>query len=178
LINAVTLHIAVSYLSSTQQTVADKFSESGAMEMLLEMAIQFDNEGRYHFFNACVNQLRFPNSHTHFFLQALLLLFLPLSNAHQQLSGALLEVIQEQITRVLVERLIIARPHPWGLLVTFIELMKNKRFAFWEKPFIRCTPEIEKMFETLLKSIVVPQAVSAAPVPAANQSVAPPHLSS
>jgi hypothetical protein len=34
------------------------------------------------------------------------------------------EIIQEQITRVLLERLIVNRPHPWGLLITFIELIK------------------------------------------------------
>ena len=37
------------------------------------------------------------------------------------------ERVQEQITRVLVERLIVHRPHPWGLLITFIELIKNPR---------------------------------------------------
>ncbi|KAL3516724.1 hypothetical protein ACH5RR_023626, partial [Cinchona calisaya] len=36
------------------------------------------------------------------------------------------EMIQEQITRVLLERLIINRPHPWGLLITVIELIKNQ----------------------------------------------------
>lgn len=34
------------------------------------------------------------------------------------------EIIQEQITRVLLERLVVNRPHPWGLLITFIELIK------------------------------------------------------
>ena len=38
-------------------------------------------------------------------------------------------------SRVLVERLIIHRPHPWGLLITFIELIKNPRYNFWSKPF-------------------------------------------
>lgn len=37
------------------------------------------------------------------------------------------EIVQEQITRVLLERLIVNRPHPWGLLITFIELIKNPR---------------------------------------------------
>jgi hypothetical protein len=32
---------------------------------------------------------------------------------------------------VLVERLIVHRPHPWGLLITFIELIKNPRYNFW-----------------------------------------------
>ena len=41
------------------------------------------------------------------------------------------EIVQEQITRVLLERLIVNRPHPWGLLITFIELIKNPRYNFW-----------------------------------------------
>ncbi|CAK7347841.1 unnamed protein product [Dovyalis caffra] len=40
------------------------------------------------------------------------------------------EIIQEQITRVLLERLIVNRPHPWGLLITFIELIKSCR-VWW-----------------------------------------------
>jgi hypothetical protein len=34
------------------------------------------------------------------------------------------DIVQEQITRVLLERLIVNRPHPWGLLITFVELIK------------------------------------------------------
>jgi CCR4-NOT transcription complex subunit 1 len=49
-------------------------------------------------------QLRYPNSHTHYFSCTLLYLF---AEANQ-------EAIQEQITRVLLERLIVNRPHPWG----------------------------------------------------------------
>ena len=55
------------------------------------------------------------------------------------------ERVQEQITRVLVERLIVHRPHPWGLLITFIELIKNQRYSFWAKNFTRCAPEIERL---------------------------------
>src|SRR4051794_12442165 len=43
------------------------------------------------------------------------------------------EIVQEQITRVLLERLIVNRPHPWGLLITFIELIKNPRYNFWSE---------------------------------------------
>jgi CCR4-Not complex component, Not1 len=45
------------------------------------------------------------------------------------LNPTLQEIVQEQITRVLLERLIVNRPHPWGLLITFIELIKNPRCA-------------------------------------------------
>ena len=33
------------------------------------------------------------------------------------------------LSGVLVERLIVHRPHPWGLLITFIELIKNPRYG-------------------------------------------------
>lgn len=36
------------------------------------------------------------------------------------------------------------RPHPWGLLITFIELIKNPAFKFWSHDFVHCAPEIEK----------------------------------
>uniref|UniRef100_A0A3Q3XA58 CCR4-NOT transcription complex, subunit 1 n=1 Tax=Mola mola TaxID=94237 RepID=A0A3Q3XA58_MOLML len=59
------------------------------------------------------------------------------------------EAIQEQITRVLLERLIVNRPHPWGLLITFIELIKNPAFKFWSHDFVHCAPEIEKLFQSV-----------------------------
>lgn len=48
------------------------------------------------------------------------------------------------ISRVLLERLIVNRPHPWGLLITFIELIKNPAYKFWTHEFVHCAPEIEK----------------------------------
>ncbi|RXI06772.1 hypothetical protein DVH24_025908 [Malus domestica] len=69
------------------------------------------------------------------------------------------EIIQEQITRVLLERLIVNRPHPWGLLITFIELIKNPRYQFWNRAFIRCAPEIEKLFESVSRSCGGPKPV-------------------
>ncbi|KAK3006153.1 hypothetical protein RJ639_016633, partial [Escallonia herrerae] len=70
-----------------------------------------------------------------------------------------MEVIQEQITRVLLERLIVNRPHPWGLLITFIELIKNPRYNFWSRSFTRCAPEIEKLFESVSRSCGGPKPV-------------------
>lgn len=39
------------------------------------MAAELDTEGRYLFLNALANQLRYPNSHTHYFSCVLLYLF-------------------------------------------------------------------------------------------------------
>eukprot|EP00392_Amoebophrya_sp_AT5.2_P012102 g12197.t1 len=57
--------------------------------------------------------------------------------------------VREIVTRVLLERLIVHRPHPWGLLVTFIELIKNPKYRFWEHEFVRCAPEIERLFRSV-----------------------------
>ena len=66
------------------------------------------------------------------------------------------EIVQEQITRVLLERLIVNRPHPWGLLITFIELIKNPRYNFWSLSFTHCDAEIERLFESVAQSCMGP----------------------
>lgn len=58
--------------------------------------------------------------------------------------GQMLTVDDLCLCRVLLERLIVNRPHPWGLLITFIELIKNPAFKFWSHDFVHCAPEIEK----------------------------------
>ncbi|KAI9030832.1 CCR4-Not complex component, Not1-domain-containing protein [Phycomyces nitens] len=100
----------------------------------------FESEGRYILLNDIADHLRYPNSHTHFFSKALLFLF-----EDQP------ETVKEQITRVLLERLIVNRPHPWGLLASFIELIKDP--DFWNHEFIRCSPDIERLFENVYRSI-------------------------
>jgi len=80
---------------------------SPAMEIYKQLSIQLDAEGKYILFNIMANQLRYPNSHTHFFSYVILNLFLEAEN----------EQIQEQITRVLLERLIVHRPHPVLLFI-------------------------------------------------------------
>lgn len=57
------------------------------------------------------------------------------------------------VPSVLVERLIVNRPHPYGLLITFIELIRNPRFNFWEQTFITGSPELERLFKNVSKSI-------------------------
>ena len=44
------------------------------------------------------------------------------------------------------------RPFPWGLIVTFMELIHNSRYEFTKKEFIKSSSEIEELFETVLKS--------------------------
>jgi len=125
------------------QTGKSSLQNSPAMAIYKQLvAGSVSAEGRYLVLNTMANQLRYPNSHTSFFSYVLLKLF---DEAND-------EYVQEQLTRVLVERLIVHRPHPWGLLVTFIELIKNPQHRFWTKSFTRSAPEIERVFELIAQS--------------------------
>ncbi|KAG8177929.1 hypothetical protein JTE90_000793 [Oedothorax gibbosus] len=151
LLNALVLYVgtqAISYIQSKGSTPnMSTITHSSHMDIFQNLAVDSDTEGRYLFLNAIANQLRYPNSHTHYFSCTLLYLF----------AEANTEAIQEQITRVLLERLIVNRPHPWGLLITFIELIKNQNFKFWNHEFVRCAPEIEKLFESVARSCMHPK---------------------
>lgn len=160
LINALVLYVgtqAIMYIRNKGLTPnMSTIAHSSHMDIFRNLAVDLDTEGRYLFLNAIANQLRYPNSHTHYFSCTLLYLF----------AEANTEAIQEQITRVLLERLIVNRPHPWGLLITFIELIKNPTYKFWNHEFVHCAPEIEKLFESVARSCMVQKHVQA---PAENE---------
>ena len=153
LVNAVVLRCGARGVAvNAQQRKGDpksgkNLTNTAPMEVFQKLAQDLDAEGRYVFLNAVANQLRFPNSHTHYFSCVLLYLF----------AEAKSEAVREQITRVLLERLIVNRPHPWGLLITFIELIKNPRYNFWGHGFTRCAPDIERLFESVARSCIAPQ---------------------
>eukprot|EP00217_Crustomastix_stigmatica_P006653 CAMPEP_0183795892 /NCGR_PEP_ID=MMETSP0803_2-20130417/5376_1 /TAXON_ID=195967 /ORGANISM="Crustomastix stigmata, Strain CCMP3273" /LENGTH=2386 /DNA_ID=CAMNT_0026040399 /DNA_START=42 /DNA_END=7202 /DNA_ORIENTATION=- len=146
LVNATVLYVGVQAVNGTRKDAATPLSHSAPMELFHRLTGELDFEGRYIFFNAIANQLRYPNNHTHYFSCVLLYLF----------AEANYEATKEQITRVLLERLIVNRPHPWGLLITFIELIKNPRYNFWNHRFTRCAPEIERLFESVARSCMGP----------------------
>lgn len=53
------------------------------------------------------------------------------------------------MTRALLERFIVHRPHPWGAMVTFIELLRNPKYDFWNREFVRIAPEISLLLESV-----------------------------
>jgi len=146
LLNTVVLYVGVQAIAANRKDAASPVTHSASMEVFQRLAAELDTEGRYLFLNAVANQLRYPNCHTHYFSCVLLYLFAEAGS----------EVVQEQITRVLLERLIVNRPHPWGLLITFIELIKNPRYNFWGHSFTRCAPDIERLFESVARSCIAP----------------------
>jgi len=155
LISALVLYVGSVGITALQsgQAQAQALAHSAPMDIYQHLVTDLSPDARYSLLNAIANQLRYPNNHTHYFSCVLLHLFAETTN----------ERVQEQITRVLVERLIVHRPHPWGLLITFIELIKNPRYKFWSKGFTRCAPEIERLFESVARSCMAPGSSSGPP---------------
>lgn len=141
LIGALVIYVGVQAVTGLQMT-KQPLQTSPAMDIFRQLVITLDSDGRHHLIHAIANQLRYPNVHTFFFSCVLLTLF----------SEANSEFFQEQITRVLLERLIVYKPHPWGLLATFCELIKNPRYGFWAKSYTRMSPDITRIFESTARS--------------------------
>ena len=144
------LHSLVLYVGQTAISSAKSgpfFSDdSPQARFLTKLARELRPEARYHFLSMIANQLRYPNSHTYYFSYALLHLFggaEPLGSKPQDMD------LKQQITRVLLERLIVHRPHPWGLIITLLELLKNPAYRYWEQPFILANPEVNICVQSL-----------------------------
>ncbi|GMT18863.1 hypothetical protein PFISCL1PPCAC_10160 [Pristionchus fissidentatus] len=147
-VNAIVMYVGITAIESVHKkglTVnLHSIAHSSFMDIFQNLTVQLDTEGRYLVFNAIANQLRYPNVHTHYFSCVFLFLF----------QHADSPIIKEQITRILFERLVALRPHPWGLLITFIELISNPQYNFWKNDFTRCAPEIERLFLNVANTCV------------------------
>jgi CCR4-NOT transcription complex subunit 1 len=105
-VNALVLFIGIQAISRLQSSqFSHSLAHSPEMEILQKL-MDLNDRGRYISLNAIANQLRYPSSHTHYFSCVMLFLF----------SESRDEAVREQITRVLLERLIVHRPHPVSLL--------------------------------------------------------------
>ncbi|GKY99341.1 hypothetical protein MPSEU_000889100 [Mayamaea pseudoterrestris] len=144
-ISSLIVYVGAHALAQRQNGQIALSSRTPDMEIIFKL-MEFDDRGRYTAINAIANQLRYPSSHTHYFSCVMLYVFGETTNV----------AVKEQITRILLERLIVNRPHPWGLLCTFIELIKNRQYGFWTYPFTRCATEIEKVFESVARSCMPP----------------------
>ncbi|KAL8862024.1 MAG: hypothetical protein Q9178_001479 [Gyalolechia marmorata] len=148
LLHAMVLYLGRSAIDAASRKGGPTFDSTSPQAIFMtNLAKELHPEARYHFLSSITNQLRYPNSHTQYFSYALLHIF---GNdlADQQESD-----VRLQITRVLLERLIVHRPHPWGLIITLLELLKNPAYMFWELPFIKAAPEIERLFSALFDTI-------------------------
>ncbi|KAK4994590.1 CCR4-NOT core subunit cdc39 [Elasticomyces elasticus] len=135
-ISILMLNALMVYIGESSTVSSSVFTGAATSAKLLQrLARDLDHEMRYHYIGAIINQLRYPCSHTHYFSGALLHLFT---------TGS--EVVQEQILRVLLERMLTPKPQPWGLIVTILELAKNPDYNISELPWLKASPESAKAY--------------------------------
>ena len=98
-----------------------------SIEFYKLLTVKLTHEVRWYLLNSMVNELRFPNYFSYQFSATILILFNEIG----------IESVQEQIIRIIFERLLINEPYPWGLMITFRELIQNPNFGFLQQPFIQ-----------------------------------------
>lgn len=141
LMNALVMYIGVSSVAQAKARSGSSLfvaSDPGVVA-LQYLATNLEVEGQHHLLSAMVLHLRYPNAHTHWFSSLMLHLFFEITN----------DKFREVMTKVLLERFLVHRPHPWGALVTFIELLRNSKYDFWNHDFIRIAPEVTLLLETV-----------------------------
>jgi CCR4-NOT transcription complex subunit 1 len=111
-------------------------------ELLKALLNGMDLEGKYLLFASIVNQLRYPNSHSTF--ASFLLISFFEDGVGNEVEN---EKIRETILRALVERIITHRPHPWALVVTCKQIMKNSLHLLQmneQEPVVKLLHEVQK----------------------------------
>ena len=137
LIDSLVVYVGMHAVARAAQKGGPTYVQASPDAALLSMLVhEVRPEARYHLINSVVSQLRFANAHTHYFSQALLELFGSDHNDQEESD------IRQQITRILLERLISHWPQPWGLIITIVELVKNEKYMFFDLPFIKASPEV------------------------------------
>ncbi|CDU22470.1 related to CDC39-transcriptional regulator protein [Sporisorium scitamineum] len=139
-INSIVLYVGVRSIDARRHGENAAGNEESGAAILRWLVAESEPEARFLVLTAAANQLRFPSSHTAYFSAALIRLF----------AESEAELVREQVVRVLLERLVIHRPHPWGLVVTFIELMKTQRHRIPRAP-----AEIQALLDHISATLAV-----------------------
>lgn len=152
LINALVLYIGMSAVEDRVPANSQRFnSKSSHASLVVDLLNQGSTEFRYHLLGAIVNQLRYPNSHTQWFVSLSLNLFG--TDTIWQTPEVHTE-IQELLSRVLLERQLVNKPHPWGVSLVLTELLRNDHYKFFALPFVKsASAEMKIMFEALARNI-------------------------
>jgi CCR4-NOT transcription complex subunit 1 len=86
-----------------------------------------------------VMHLRYPNAHTSWFRSLVLHLFLDMKDG----------IFDEIVARCLLERFFVHRPHVWGTLNTVIELVRNPKYGFMERDFVKLSPNVTMLLQNV-----------------------------
>jgi CCR4-NOT transcription complex subunit 1 len=107
-----------------------------------KLLVSSNQQMRETLLNSIINQIRYPNPITFYFTNLIFYIFsVPSSDDN----------LLEQIIKIFIDRLIVDRPHPWGIMYAFIELIKEKE-VFRKKNIFKGT-EFEEMVKLVFKGM-------------------------
>ncbi|CCE64445.1 hypothetical protein TPHA_0H02420 [Tetrapisispora phaffii CBS 4417] len=167
LVRAIVLHIGVEVGIDNEKTSSNVIfnTKSSYYTLLFDLINEGSVELKSQLTEAIVEQLRYPNIHTYWFSYVLKQFF------YSQDWGEKTSEIQEIILRNLLERIIVNKPHPWGVTVLFTELLHNKDTKLIDLNCVKSVPEIEKIIKILsqtsgnMKVDAVENTIQAPPIP-------------
>ncbi|TVY33033.1 General negative regulator of transcription subunit [Lachnellula subtilissima] len=140
LLDSLVVYTGMHAITRAEQTNGPAYIQASPDAALLSMLVhELNPEARYYFLSSIVDQLRYPNNHTHYFTQALLEIFGTDLNDQEESD------IREQIIRILLERLMGQWPQPWGVVLIIQELVKNEKYMFYELPFVKSIPDVSSL---------------------------------
>ncbi|KAL7711552.1 putative CCR4-Not complex component [Entamoeba marina] len=105
--------------------------------LLYYLLLTSSNDNRYLLLNALIDNLRYYNSHTTY----IYLLITTLFDSN--------DIIAEQITRVLFERLLIPKPLQIGVVVTLFEILNVKNHNLIDKQFLKKQPKLHSLLSNI-----------------------------
>ena len=121
-INAIVIYWAQKILKQLQEK---KIKNGEIFEFFTKMIKQLVFDNRDHLINSILNELRYPSNQTIFFSCLVVFICCDIGDSN----------IEEHIITSILERLIF-KPIPWGILVTFSQLIKNQKYKLLERPFV------------------------------------------
>ena len=136
LIHSIVLYIGQRVIAASNGRGSAFDGKSSHGILLSSLFSEMRPDARFQLICSIVNQLRWHNAHTHFFAYALLHLFGTDTGAQDSWDG------KQQIIAVLLERIHAVLPHPWGLIVVLLELLKNPLYGFWQLPVVKSSPQV------------------------------------
>lgn len=157
LVRAIVLHVGIEAGLENERTSSSAIfnPESSYYTLLFNMINDGSIELKFQVLQVMIEQLRYPNIHTYWFQYVILHMF-----NSKEFDQDQIEEIQEIMLRCLLERIVVNKPHPWGVTAVMIQLMKNNDLT--QLACLKKVPEVEKIVTLLVNYTVQAKEIAAA----------------
>ncbi|GAP91290.1 putative CCR4-Not complex component [Rosellinia necatrix] len=145
LISEIVDYIGDHAVSRSRQTGSLFIQGSPDVATLSFLVHELSPEGRYYLLSNIVDRLGRPGPLTKYFTHVIFELF------GQDMSDPEETDIRQQIVRIILERMTVFWPHPWGLLTVILELTGDPKYMFFDQPFIKADRDIAEKFVAITR---------------------------